>query len=47
MCLPPYCFETRFAFVTGFEEGQFRNFSKKSKKNDEVIEGAKFMHFGL
>ena len=32
MCLPPACFETGFGFVSGFEEGRYRNFPGKSKK---------------
>jgi hypothetical protein len=38
MCLPPTCFETGFEFVSGFEEGSSKNFSKY-QKNDKVIEG--------
>jgi hypothetical protein len=42
----PACFETGFGFVSGFEEGKSRNFLKHPK-NDEVIEGERFLHFGL
>jgi hypothetical protein len=46
MCLPPACFETGYGFVVIFEEGYSRNFSK-NLKNDEVIEGKRFLRFGL
>jgi hypothetical protein len=46
MCLPPACFETGFGFVSGFEEGWSRNFSKKIKIG-EVVEGKSFLRFGL
>ena len=42
MCLPPACFETGFGFVSGFEEGWSKNFSKKIPKTDKVIEGEDF-----
>ena len=32
MYLPPACFETGFGFVSGFEEGWSKNFSKKIQK---------------
>ena len=38
MCLPPACFEAGFGFVSGFEEGWSKNFSK-NPKTDKVIEG--------
>jgi hypothetical protein len=44
--LPPACFETGSEFVSGFEEGRSRNSSKNPKIN-EVMDGERFMHFGL
>jgi hypothetical protein len=48
MCLPPACLETGFGFVSGFEEGFSMSFQKKKNlKMDEVIEGKRFLRFGL
>jgi hypothetical protein len=46
MYLLPACFDPEFGFVSGFEAGRSRNFSK-NPKIDEVIEGGRFLHFGL
>jgi hypothetical protein len=48
MCLPPACFETGFGFFAGFEEDymESRNFPIYPKI-DKVIEGGKFLRFGL
>ena len=47
MCLHPACFETRFGFVSVFEEGLVKEFLKKNPKIDEVIEGERFLRFGF